>query len=65
VTLFSQVVITNTVLLVIAPIVAGLLRPAGGRHFDPRFALVAGIPLLFLWGLICISCEGRSRRCGS
>jgi two-component system sensor histidine kinase UhpB len=50
-TLFSRVVITNTLLLVIAPIAAGLLRPAGGRHFDPRFALVAGIPLLFLWVL--------------
>lgn len=47
-TLFSQVVITNTLLLVIAPIVAGLVRPAGGRHFDPRFALVAAVPLLFL-----------------
>jgi two-component system sensor histidine kinase UhpB len=43
--------ITNTVLLVIAPLVAGLLRPAGTRHFDPRFALVAALPLLVLWVL--------------
>jgi two-component system, NarL family, sensor histidine kinase UhpB len=47
--LFRRVLITNTVLLVIAPLIAGLLRPAGTRHFDPRFALVAGVPLLFLW----------------
>jgi two-component system sensor histidine kinase UhpB len=50
-TLFWRVVITNTLLLVIAPIVAGLIRPAGGRHFDPRFALVTAVPLLFLWVL--------------
>lgn len=49
--LFWRVLITNTVLLVLAPLVAGLVRPAGGRHFDPRFALVAGVPLLFLWVL--------------
>jgi HAMP domain-containing protein len=43
------VLVTNTLLLVIAPLAAGLLRPAGTRHFDPRFALAAAIPLLFLW----------------
>ncbi len=49
--LFWRVLLTNTVLLVLAPLVAGLIHPAGGRHFDPRFALAAGIPLLFLGGL--------------
>jgi two-component system, NarL family, sensor histidine kinase UhpB len=47
--LLWRVLITNTLLLVIAPIIAGLLRPAGTRHFDPRFALAAAIPLFFLW----------------
>ena len=50
-TLFARVLITNTVLLVLAPLVAGLVRPSGRRHFDPRFALAAAIPLLFLWVL--------------
>jgi two-component system, NarL family, sensor histidine kinase UhpB len=50
-TLFARVLITNTVLLVLAPLVAGLLHPSGRRHFDPRFALAAAIPLLFLWVL--------------
>lgn len=47
--LFRRVLITNTLLLLIAPLVAGLLRPASTPHFDPRFALVAAVPLLFLW----------------
>jgi two-component system sensor histidine kinase UhpB len=50
-TLFARVLITNTVLLVLAPLVAGLVHPSGRRHFDPRFALAAAIPLLFLWVL--------------
>jgi two-component system, NarL family, sensor histidine kinase UhpB len=48
-TLFARVLITNTVLLVLAPLVAGLLHPSGRHPFDPRFALAAGVPLLFLW----------------
>jgi two-component system, NarL family, sensor histidine kinase UhpB len=50
-TLFGRVLITNTVLLVLAPLVEGLVHPSGRRHFDPRFALAAAIPLLFLWVL--------------
>jgi two-component system sensor histidine kinase UhpB len=50
-TLFARVLITNTVLLVLAPLVAGLVHPSGRRHFDPRFAVAAAIPLLLLWGL--------------
>jgi hypothetical protein len=48
-TLFARVLITNTVLLVLAPVVAGLVHASGRHHFDPRFALAAGVPLLFLW----------------
>jgi two-component system, NarL family, sensor histidine kinase UhpB len=48
-TLFARVLITNTVLLVLAPLVAGLLHSSGRHHFDPRFAIAAGLPLLFLW----------------
>jgi two-component system sensor histidine kinase UhpB len=47
--LFSRVLITNTVLLVLAPLAAGFLRASRAGHFDARFALVAGVPLLFLW----------------
>ncbi len=47
--LFWRVLVTNTVLLVLAPVVAGLVHPSGRHHFDPRFALAAGVPLLFLW----------------
>jgi hypothetical protein len=46
-TLFARVLITNTVLLVLAPLVAGLLHSSGRHHFDPRFAIAAGVPLLF------------------
>jgi two-component system, NarL family, sensor histidine kinase UhpB len=48
-TLFARVLITNTVLLVLAPVVAGLVHPSARHPFDPRFALAAGVPLLFLW----------------
>jgi hypothetical protein len=48
-TLFARVLITNTVLLVLAPVVAGLVHPSGRHHFDPRFAIAAAVPLLFLW----------------
>jgi two-component system sensor histidine kinase UhpB len=47
--LFSRVLITNTVLLALAPLAAGFLRASGKGHFDGRFALVAGLPLLVLW----------------
>lgn len=48
-TLFARVLITNTVLLVLAPLVAGLVHPSTRHLFDPRFALAAAVPLLFLW----------------
>jgi hypothetical protein len=64
-TLFARVLITNTVLLVLAPLVAGLLHPSGRRHFDPRFALAAAIPLLFLWVLNFYFLRGAFTRCES
>lgn len=47
--LFSRVLITNTVLLVLAPLVAGFVRASRAGHFDGRFALVAGVPVMLLW----------------
>jgi two-component system, NarL family, sensor histidine kinase UhpB len=49
--LFSRVLIANTVLLVLAPLVAGFVRASGQGHFDGRFALVAGLPVLVLWAM--------------
>jgi two-component system sensor histidine kinase UhpB len=47
--LFWKVLIINTLLLVIAPLVVALVHPLGRHGFDSRLVLVAGLPLLVLW----------------